>query len=435
MATDRFVVIGVATARAEWFRAMGQWASSAALPIEFIRCISVAETRARLESGRPHSVLVVDERIAGLDRDLLDKASEYSCAVVVITSDTSERPWLDLGAARVISESSFDRATILATITEIADPIADVSPERVADLRVTALTQWSGELVAVTGQPGAGASTVAMAIAQGLGSDPRQQRLVCLADLALDADMAMLHDARDVTPGLQELLELHRGSVPSRSQVQRGLFQVEVRNYDLLLGLRNHRDWTILRRRSTEATLEGLTRAYRTVVADVDLDCEGERETGSIDVEDRNLLARTTLRRASAVVVVGSGSMKGLFSLTRSLQRLVDFEIAPNRLLPIINHAPRSVRRRAELVTAFSDIVPDEISEQTGSPLLVSTKTAIIDAIRDVAPLPRALVRPLTAAVAARLANQTNQQAAGVDSEPKRVAVGSLGSFAEETLS
>lgn len=434
MATDRYVVVGVATARAEWFRSMSQWASSAALPIEFIRCISVTEARARLESGRPHSVLLVDERISGLDRDLLDTAAEHRCAVVVITSQNSERPWLDLGASQILADVDFDRATIFATLSEVADPIPEASPERVDDLRPRNQTRWSGELVAVTGQPGAGASTVAMAIAQGLGSDPRQQRLVCLADLALDADLAMLHDARDVTPGLQELIELHRGNIPSRSQLQRGLFRVEVRNYDLLLGLRHHRDWTILRNRSTEATLDGLMRAYRTVIADVDIDVEGERETGSIDVEDRNLLARTAISNSSTVVVVGSGSMKGLFSLSRSLQRLVDFEVDPRRLVPVINNAPRSIRRRTELLNAFAGLVPEDIADETGSPLLVSVKRSVADAVRDVAPLPKSIVGPLTTAVAARLGSKTTDKPDVETDEPQAVVPGSLGSFSEESI-
>ena len=50
--------------------------------------------------------------------------------------------------------------------------------------------------------------------------------------------------------------------------------------YHLLLGLRRHRDWTAVRPHAFAAGLDGLRRAFRVVVADVDADLEGERTTG-----------------------------------------------------------------------------------------------------------------------------------------------------------
>ena len=69
---------------------------------------------------------------------------------------------------------------------------------------------------------GTGRSTVATALAQGLAGDPRNLDLVCLADLALHADQAMLHGATDVVPGVVELVEAHRTGAPSIDDV-RGL--------------------------------------------------------------------------------------------------------------------------------------------------------------------------------------------------------------------
>ena len=101
MTADRYVVIGVATARAEWFRSIGQWATSSALPIEFLRCISADDARVRLSSGRPHSALVIDERISGLDRDLIETASDNGCTVLVITAAGSTREWTDLSLIHI----------------------------------------------------------------------------------------------------------------------------------------------------------------------------------------------------------------------------------------------------------------------------------------------------------------------------------------------
>lgn len=432
MTTDRFVIVGVATARAEWFRATSQWATSSALPIEFLRCISAEEARTRLRSGRPHSALVIDERISGLDRDLIETAKDTGCAVLVITGPNSARDWLDLGADDAISAEQFDRSWLLDALQRSAPSIADVQPQSSLEVRSDQTAAWSGALIAVTGSGGTGTSTVAMAIAEGIGSDPRQHSLVCLADLKLDAELALLHDARDVVPGLQELIDLHRTGVPSRSQVHDGCFHVEQRSYDLLLGLRNHRDWTILRRRSTEVAMAGLSRSYRHVVADVDLDVEGESETGSIDVEDRNTLARVALPQADVVVVVGDGSMKGLFGLTRSVQRLTQFGVDPASLVAVINHAPRRVRQRAELVSSFIELLPSDLADSVSSPTLLPHKRSVVDAVRDVAPLPSALVKPLTSEVLARL--EVTSEAKGEPPsahEPVAVKPGSLGTFHE----
>src|SRR5690606_26134881 len=134
-------------------------------------------------------------------------------------------------------------------------------------------------------------------------ADPRDRGLVVLADLALRAQQALLHDAGDVVPGLLELYEGHRRAALGADQVRATCFAVPERGYDLLLGLRRHRDWTVLRAGPLDAALEGLRRTYRLVVADVDADVEGEAETRSLDVEERNLLARTTLAGADLVLL------------------------------------------------------------------------------------------------------------------------------------
>ncbi len=60
MASERFVVLGLAHARSAWFRDLGHWATSGAVPAEFVKCVSAEEVRARLASGRSFSVLVAD---------------------------------------------------------------------------------------------------------------------------------------------------------------------------------------------------------------------------------------------------------------------------------------------------------------------------------------------------------------------------------------
>ncbi|MST32488.1 hypothetical protein GHK86_07105, partial [Acidimicrobiaceae bacterium USS-CC1] len=74
MATERWVLLGLAPARAAWFGEVTRWSTSGALPAEFVKCLSAEEARARLGSGRPWSALVVDAAAPGFDRDLVDAA-------------------------------------------------------------------------------------------------------------------------------------------------------------------------------------------------------------------------------------------------------------------------------------------------------------------------------------------------------------------------
>ena len=93
-----------------------------------------------------------------------------------------------------------------------------------------------------------------MALAQGLGSASRHQGLVVLADLALHADLALLHDAGDVVPGRPGAGRgaPHRDARPS-TRCGPFAFAVDGRGYDLVLGLRRHRDWPVLRPRAVQA--------------------------------------------------------------------------------------------------------------------------------------------------------------------------------------
>ena len=213
-------------------------------------------------------------------------------------------------------------------------------------------------MVAVTGPGGTGVSTAAMALAQSLGDDVRAAGLVLLADLRLHAEQAMLHDVRDVAPGVQELVEAHRGGQPS-CEAARGLcFMVPERGYHLLLGIRQARYWPALRPQAFEAAFDTLGRAYRTVVCDVDPDLEGEDACGSIDVEERNVMARTAVTRADAVLAVGSSSLKGVHGLVRVITDLVNHGVDPERIVPVLNRASRSPRTRATLGAALARAGP-----------------------------------------------------------------------------
>ena len=325
MAADRFVVLGLAGVRATWFADVASWATSAALPVDFVKVVSLEEARARLRSGRAFSALLVDAGLAALDRDLVELASGHGCAVVAADDGRARRAWDELGVHAVLP-AGFGPDQLLDALRAVARPI-----ERGDDLVVPTVGDeashapaWRGRLVAVTGAGGVGRSTLAMALAGGLAADPRDHRLVVLADLALHAHQALMHDAGDVVPGVLELVEAHRTAALPPEQVRGVCFVLSDRGYDLLLGLRRHRDWTALRPRAVAAALDGLCRTYRQVVADVDADVEDEAQCGSTDVEDRNVLARLTLTAADLVLVVGLPGVVGLHDQLRVVRDLVE---------------------------------------------------------------------------------------------------------------
>lgn len=104
MASSRYVVLGLALARSPWFRSVAQWANSASIPVEFVKCMSPTELRAHLSSGRPFSALLVDGGVPALDRDLIDEARQAGCAVVVVDDLRITRDWRSLGASAVIKD-------------------------------------------------------------------------------------------------------------------------------------------------------------------------------------------------------------------------------------------------------------------------------------------------------------------------------------------
>jgi hypothetical protein len=424
MAGSRYVVLGLASVRSAWFRDVAQWANSSSIPAEFVKCVSAEEIRARLASGRPFSALLVDSTVPSLDRDLVETTQQAGCAAIVVEDRRGGRDWLALGANASLP-AGFDRKSLLDTLAAHAVMIsrADRLPD---DSAATASPgAWQAPLAAVCGPGGTGASTLAIALAQGLAADVRARGSVVLADFALHAEQAMLHDARDVVPGVQELVEACRSGQPNHTDVRGLAFAIDERGYALLLGLRRSQAWATIRPRGFTAALDALRRSYLAVVADVDTNVEGEDEGGSIDVEERHAMARTTLAAADVVAVVGSPGMKGLHSLVRVMSDLVAFGVPHQRLLPVINRAPRPARSRASLAAAMAELFPS--GSDTPEPLFLPERR-VDEALRDGVRLPESLCTPIVQAV-----TDTKNRAETADrrpSEPLLVVPGSIGHWA-----
>ncbi len=116
-----------------------------------------------------------------------------------------------------------------------------------------------------------------------------------LADFALRADQAFLHGAEDAPTGLLDLVEAGRYRPLSAVDARRHTLALGSRR--LLPGLRRPEHWTAVSPPAFDAMLTGLLRFFGLVVADITGEFEGEVETGSLDVEERNHMARATCSR------------------------------------------------------------------------------------------------------------------------------------------
>jgi hypothetical protein len=286
-------------------------------------------------------------------------------------------------------------------------------------------------VVAVCGPGGTGTSTVAIALCQGLAEAERGDERdghrgpVILADLDRNAEQAMLHDAGDIVPGVQELVEAHRNGQPGRDAVMALTFLVEERGYHLLLGLRRSSAWAALRPRAFEAAFASLRHIFGVVVADVEADIEGERDGGSFDVEERNVMSRTAMSQADVVLVVGAPGMKGVHSLARVVGELLALGVPGSCIVPVVNRAPRARRSRSELVAAFGALIGAAGEEANIASPIFLPERRIEECLRDGVRLPSQMTAPLSGAINAVLARRGGRRrdVAG----PERVAPGSIG--------
>lgn len=431
--SERFVLLGLSRPRDPWFRAVARWASTASMPAECVMCLSAEEAAIRLAGARRFSALLIDGGVIGIDRDLIAVAQDHGVPVLVVDDRRSGRDWMQLGVSAVLCHDDavgeeISRSELLEVLEQLTHPVsalADEEPD--AEVRAIGGSLTRGRIVAVTGPRGQGTSVAAMAIARGLSQESDQ---VLLADLALDANQALLHDAGDVIPGVSELVDAYRHRSPNLSELAEFTVGVPGARYRLLMGLRRHRDWTAVRPRSFAAAFDALTAAHHVVVADIEPDLEGEAESGSIDVEERNLFARHTASQADLVVVVATANLTGLHGLARTVDVLLEHGVAPSRLQPVLNRAPRRPGVRAELTRSLASMLGGRGLET--NPIFLPERRQLDDDLRSGDGPPQALVSPLRAPVGAAL---TQLPALQPHNEPERVLPGSLGTWPDRIAS
>ena len=125
MSEEHWLVIGLAHPRAGWFRQMASWATTATVPLDFVKCVSAEEIRARIASGRPYSAALLGSDAVGLDAGLIDLVTTTGAAAIVV-GDGRDRDWRSAGATATL-QTPFDRADLVAVLSEHAPPAATLA--------------------------------------------------------------------------------------------------------------------------------------------------------------------------------------------------------------------------------------------------------------------------------------------------------------------
>jgi hypothetical protein len=150
--------------------------------------------------------------------------------------------------------------------------------------------------------------------------------------------------------------------------------------------------------------LASILNAYGIVVADADSDVEGEEQTGSIDIEDRNFLARELATNADLVVLSARGGISGLSRSLQTFRDLVELGVQTERVLLVVIGAPRSTRQRSELTRTtlrlFNEAVP---SHSLATPVMVPIRRDLEPFFHDGTAPPLSALGSISAAVAERL--------------------------------
>ncbi len=425
MTGERYVLLGLARPRAEWFRQVGQWATSAALPADFVKCVSAEELRARLSTGRAFSAALLDGGLPAVDRDLLHAIRDLGCVPLVVDDGRAAHDWVALGAAAVLP-AQLGRQDLLDALATHGVLVGGGDVARSLDQGVPLSTAWQAGVAAVTGTGGSGTSTVAMALAQGLAADGRAGP-VLLADFCRRAEQGMLHDARELFPGVQELVEAHRGGPVGSADVLDVTFHIPERGYHLLLGLRRPRYWSALRPRAFEAAFASLRATFGVVVCDIDDDLAGEADGGSIDVVERTLMSGGAAVRADVVCAVGAPTLKGLYGLAGLLLDLGALGVPAARIVPVLNQAPRQLRARAALASAFAQLTDGFGGGGSLPSPLFLPRRRVEESLRDAAALPAPLPALVTGAYHAVLRRSPADPAALSPAAPTPITPGTLG--------
>ena len=149
MNDKRYVVLGLAHVRSAWFTEVARWSTSGSIPVEFVKCISIEELRARARSGRPFSAALLDAVLPAVDRDLIAQLRRENIPTIVVADAADTINWTTLGA-RAILLPPLERAGLLDALATHTRLIGPVDGPEATDVGPVLPPAWLARLVAIT---------------------------------------------------------------------------------------------------------------------------------------------------------------------------------------------------------------------------------------------------------------------------------------------
>jgi len=264
---------------------------------EVVCCRGQAELLALLQADATISSVLLDARAIGVDRDLFHHLEALQVRALVRDSEPARTDWMALGAQGVVSVIADEHvlAAVLRQAIGAADRWRPLPP-------FVSRPGGCGPLIVVAGPSCRSTARLAMKVAAG-AVRPNPALPVILTDLEVRGWLRDLHDAPGETVGIQDLVDLHRTRVATRDEVAQLAPLDHDCGYRILFGVRHPRDWLALGPRSVRSALASLRHHAGALVAVVGDDLDGEAETGSADLEDRNHLARSAVLTADLILV------------------------------------------------------------------------------------------------------------------------------------
>ncbi len=312
------------------------------------RCVDHGELLGVALRDRPRAVVVAAE-LPWLDRELVGTLHDAGVAVVAVEARDGLRPAEAIGVsywvARTVTPDEL--ATLLYRIGAYEDDDDDVPASDALDdaARADDRGTAAGRVVAVWGAPGApGRTTVAAHLAVECARAGRNAVLVD-AD-AWSASVAQLFDLPE-SPAVTNAVRLAADGWPRPLDtcLHDGPHGVRV-----LPGLARADLWPEVRERSWQAVLDALRTRADVAVLDLASPIDEDEEL-SFDRAPyrRNVMTRTALSDADAVLVVVAGDpvglRRGIFAW-RELGR--ELPAVAKRATLVVNRAPASARRLQE---------------------------------------------------------------------------------------
>lgn len=344
----------LSTPRNPWIHEFLRWANSGVLTLHVTKCISTAELRAHLEAVTPGHLALLDAEVPGVSTDLLNLCDATQTQVLLYDDRAMRHSrWQAAGVQHLLTRDSTLHSVSKILQAQLIDRVSETPHEFAYE------PEAPGKLIAVCGTGGVGVTSTACLLAQGLVQQLPLDQSVLVSDFSFTADLAVLHDASDVMPCLEEFLDLVRTKHATVHDVRQLTHYVEERGYHALLGIHRAPGWSLVTQRTAHQVLLALRRSFGYSILDLPWALHGERETGFTDLDDYHALARLGASQADLVLVVGRPGLKGLRSLHQLSRSLRDLGVAPERIVRVITAAPKSKRSRAALLRnleALSDV-------------------------------------------------------------------------------